>query len=96
MVANLDEPRLSTKDLWVASEEWEAHAFKCFQAKPWKMSAGEEDDDDEDDDDEEDDDEEDDDEEDDDEDEDYEEFEESDSDDFDENEYFDSLYEMFQ
>ncbi|OBT47235.1 hypothetical protein VE00_03481 [Pseudogymnoascus sp. WSF 3629] len=90
VVANLDEPNLLTKDLWVASEEWEAHAFKCFQAKPEKTSVGEEDDDDK-----EDDDEEDDDEEDDDEDEDYEEFEESDSDDFDENEYFDSLYEMF-
>ena len=43
-MANLDEPNLLTKDLWVASEEWEAQAFKCFQAK----SVGEEDGDDDD------------------------------------------------
>ena len=78
-MANLDEPNLLTKDLWVASEEWEAQAFKCFRATSDEKSVGEEDDDDED---EEEDDEE------------YEDQEESDSDDFDKSEYFDSLYDM--
>ena len=48
-MANLDEPNLLTKDLWVASEEWEAQAFKRFQAKSGRKSTEEDDDEDEDD-----------------------------------------------
>ena len=89
-MTNLDDPNLLTKDLWVAFEEWEAKAFKCFQVKSNK-SVGEEDDDEEDDNDEDEEEEEEDADKDDDE---YEDQEESDSDDFDESEYFESLYEM--
>ncbi|OBT82273.1 hypothetical protein VE02_09776 [Pseudogymnoascus sp. 03VT05] len=104
VVANLDEPNLITKDLWVAPEEWETRPFNCFLAKPDNKSVGEDEDDnkdedgdeDEDDDEDEDNDEDEDDDEDEDEDdEEYEDQEESDSDDFDESEYFNSLYEMF-
>ena len=90
-MANLDKPNLLTKDLWVASEEWGAQAFECFQANS-KKPVGEEDDDVED---EDDDDEDEDDDDEDEDDEEYEDQEESDSDDFDESEYFHSVYEMF-